>query len=516
MPRPATDDFIPGIAALSVGHDGRSAPEGWKWVRITDVARLESGHTPSRKHPEYWDGDVSWVGIKDARENHGRRIVATSQTITPAGLANSAARLLPAGTVCLSRTASVGYVTILGSPMATSQDFVNWVCSEALEPQFLMYALMAEGEHIREFGKGTTHTTIYFPEVQAFHLCMPPLAEQRRIVEKVEALLAEVNAARVRLAQVPHIFEGFRQSILAAACSGRLTEGWRAAQTDVIDVASRLGRRRADKERNSIERRSAPAISGGPDQSELPDVPETWALAFLPELGELNRGKSRHRPRNDPRLYGGPYPFIQTGDVARSGGMIAAHSQTYNAQGLAQSRLWPAGTACITIAANIAESGILSYPACFPDSVVGFIADPSIAVSRYVELFVRTARANLAQYAPATAQANINLEILREVAVPLPSVEEQHEIVIRVDTLFALADTIEGRVATATARADKLTQSILAKAFRGELVPSEADLAREEGREYESAAALLERIRADASGVATRTPRRRSRGRAAA
>jgi type I restriction enzyme S subunit len=107
--------------------------------------------------------------------------------------------------------------------MATSQDFVNWVCGEALEPWFLAYALMAEGEHIREFGRGTTHTTIYFPEVLAFHICLPPLAEQRRIVEKVEVLLAGVNAARERLAKVPAILKRFRNSILAAACAGRLT-----------------------------------------------------------------------------------------------------------------------------------------------------------------------------------------------------------------------------------------------------------------------------------------------------
>lgn len=221
--RPATDAVIPGIAALSVGHPGSAEPEGWQWSKLTNIARLESGHTPSRKHPEYWGGNVPWVSLPDARRHHGRIILDTTQQINALGLANSAARLLPANTVCLSRTASVGYVFRLGRPMATSQDFVNWVCSAALDPAFLIYALMAEGEHILNFGKGTTHTTIYFPEVLAFHLCLPPIAEQRRIVEKVEALLARVNAARDRLAKVPGILKRFRQSVLAAACSGELT-----------------------------------------------------------------------------------------------------------------------------------------------------------------------------------------------------------------------------------------------------------------------------------------------------
>jgi len=159
--------------------------------------------------------------------------------------------------------------------------------------------------------------------------------------------------------------------------------------------------------------------------------------------------------------------------------------------------MWPAGTVCITIAANIANSAILTYPACFPDSVVGVIPDESLCLAEYLEFFIRTARADLDQFAPATAQKNINIGILSDVAVPLPHLAEQHEIVRRVEALFKLADTIEKRVAAATARTEKLTQAILAKAFRGELVPTEAELARREGRDYEPASVLLERIQAE-------------------
>ena len=229
----------------------------------------------------------------------------------------------------------------------------------------------------------------------------------------------------------------------------------------------------------------------------LPELPDSWTWVHLPDLGFMNRGTSRHRPRNAPHLYGGNYPFIQTGDVARSGGRIVAHEQTYNAAGLAQSRLWPAGTVCVTIAANIADSALLTYPACFPDSIVGIIADPRFSLGEYLEYFIRTARNDLAQFAPATAQANINIAILNDVAVPTPPVEEQNEIVRRVDALFKLAGKIEGRVAGATKRADKLTQGILGRAFRGELVPTEAELARHDGRDYEAAAVLLERIKSE-------------------
>ena len=119
--------------------------------------------------------------------------------------------------------ASIGYVVIMGKPMATSQDFVNWICSEAIEPKFLLYLLIAENESLFRFGKGSTHTTIYFPEVKAFHVCLPPPAVQQRIVAKTEALQARSRKAREALDGVPALLEQFRQSVLAAAFRGDLS-----------------------------------------------------------------------------------------------------------------------------------------------------------------------------------------------------------------------------------------------------------------------------------------------------
>ncbi|MGW1004096.1 restriction endonuclease subunit S [Streptomyces sp. NPDC002520] len=152
------------------------------------MARLESGHTPSRRHAEYWDGDVPWIGIKDATGNHGRVIASTLQTITQAGLDNSSARLLPAGTVCLSRTASVGYVVTMGVPMATSQDFINWVCGPQISSRYLHYILVMEQDSVRRFAHGTTHQTVYYPEAKAFHVCIPSRGEQDRIVSLLGSL----------------------------------------------------------------------------------------------------------------------------------------------------------------------------------------------------------------------------------------------------------------------------------------------------------------------------------------
>ena len=187
--RPATSAVIEGRSAISVGKPARSRVPGWEWTALTDLARLESGHTPSRKHPEWWDGEIPWIGIRDATSNNGRVIGDTAQHTNAGGIANSSARILPRHTVCLSRTASVGYVVVMGRPMATSQDFVNWVCDpERLDWRYLRWVLMAERESFLRFASGTTHQTIYFPEVKALHILAPPIDEQRRIATVLGAL----------------------------------------------------------------------------------------------------------------------------------------------------------------------------------------------------------------------------------------------------------------------------------------------------------------------------------------
>src|SRR5664280_745503 len=186
--RAATTGVIPGRWALSVGCPGTAPPTGFVWTCLADVARLESGHTPSRGDKEYWNGDIPWIGIRDATANHGRTIYGTRESITGAGVANSSARVLPPRTVCLSRTASVGYVVSMGVPMATSQDFVNWVCSQELNPKYLHYLLMAEQDSIRRFAHGTTHQTLYYPEAKALHVCIPSRGAQDGIVEVLGAL----------------------------------------------------------------------------------------------------------------------------------------------------------------------------------------------------------------------------------------------------------------------------------------------------------------------------------------
>ena len=152
----------------------------------------------------------------------------------------------------------------------------------------------------------------------------------------------------------------------------------------------------------------------------------------LPELGEFGRGVSKHRPRNDPKLLGGEYPLIQTGEVANSELYITNYENTYSELGLKQSKMWKSGTLCITIAANIAKTAILTFDACFPDSVVGFKANNKTN-NIFIHYWFSFFQAILEAQAPESAQKNINLKILSELKIIVPPIEQQNEFVAFVE-----------------------------------------------------------------------------------
>ena len=332
--------------------------------------------------------------------------------------------------------------------------------SEKLNVKFVYYQILTLKPWLESQSAATTIAIVNKSKFSQAPFKFLPLAEQKIIAEKLDTLLAQVESTKARLEQIPQILKRFRQAVLHVAVSGKLTEKWRLENATL---------------ENSYE----------------------WKIQSLSDLGVLARGKSKHRPRNDPRLFGDKYPFIQTGEVANSSGRIKGANKFYSEFGLSQSKLFPKDTLCITIAANIADTAILEIEACFPDSVVGFISDRNKSHVSFVKYLIDVNKDNLEAFAPATAQKNINLKVLNELKLPIPDIKEQHEIVRRVEQLFAYADTIEKQVNNALARVNNLTQSILAKAFRGELTvqwrAENPDLISGEN----SAAALLEKIKAE-------------------
>ena len=285
--RPATTGTIAGDLALSVGMPDQPPPDGWSWTRLIDIARLETGHTPSRKHPEYWDGEVPWIGIKDATRNHGRKIYDTFQHTNELGIANSSARILPENTVCLSRTASVGYVVVMGRPMATSQDFVNWVCSDRVDSQFLKYVLLGERSAFLRFASGTTHQTIYFPEVKAFHVCLPPLYEQRTIARILGALDEKIELNR-------------RMSETLEAMARALFKSW---FVDFDPVRAKMAGRDP-----GLPQHLADLFPDLLVPSELGEIPEGWEVMGLDDIATFLNGLAL---QNYPANGGATLPAIK-------------------------------------------------------------------------------------------------------------------------------------------------------------------------------------------------------------
>ncbi|MCY2794307.1 restriction endonuclease subunit S [Klebsiella pneumoniae] len=367
------------------------------------------------------------------------------------------------------------------------------------------------------FVGGSTRLKLNQASMKKIPVSLPSLSTQHAIVDKIEELYSHIDAGVEGLKQAKAKLQQYRQSVLKDAVTGKLTEQWREQNVGKLEPASSLlnrilDERRANWEAEQLKSFEEKGITPKNDRwkenykeppqadvSSLPEIPDSWTWATITQLGELNRGKSKHRPRNDPSLYGGDYPFVQTGDVRAADGLLTNYKQTYSKKGLAQSRLWPKGTLCITIAANIAETAILGIDACFPDSVVGFIPQNENISVEYIEFFFRTVREDLDRYAPATAQKNINLAILETVSVPLMSVEEQRELVLQVTEKLASASRAETTIDGKIKHSVSLKSSILAKAFSGELVQHNSK---------ENTKDLLDQIKTEKEALAETKPKR--------
>ncbi len=201
-------------------------PEHWDVKPIRKAARLESGHTPSRNHPEYWENcTVPWFTLADVwqiREARRDVVLETKELISELGLANSAARRLPAGTVMLSRTASVGFSAIMGVEMATTQDFANWVCGAELLPNFLLHVFRSMQGEFRRLMMGSTHNTIYMPDIQAFRFALPSLPEQRAIAAFLDGETAKIDGLVSEAEKAVDLFRERRSALISAAVTGQI------------------------------------------------------------------------------------------------------------------------------------------------------------------------------------------------------------------------------------------------------------------------------------------------------
>lgn len=222
--------------------------------------------------------------------------------------------------------------------------------------------------------------------IKSLLLSIPPLREQRKIVEIITSVDDTIEKTEAIIKQTEKVKKGLMDRLL--------TKG--------------IGH-------NQFK------------QTDIGEIPEEWDVVRLDEVATVERGKFSHRPRNDPKFYGGSIPFVQTGDVTKANGYLESHSQTLNELGLSVSRMFPAGTIILTIAANIGETAIARYDVCFPDSLVGILPNERVD-THFLEYMLRAKKEFLDSSATQSAQKNINLQTLKPLQLPLPKLDEQKRI----------------------------------------------------------------------------------------
>ena len=349
--------------------------------------------------------------------------------------------LCEAGTTIVGRKGTINRPIFVPEPFWNIDTAFGVVPDKELDPKYLYYFCVHF--NFMPLDKSTGRPSLAKSDLLKIEMPVPPLPEQERIVARIEELFSQLDAGVETLKKTKAQLAVYRRAVLKEAFEGRLT----------IHVPVNL-----------------PLSWESSDETNtLPAIPEEWHYIALKYLGDLGRGKSKHRPRNDPKLFvDGKYPFIQTGDVKAATNCITSFTKQYGEFGLSQSKLWPKGTLCITIAANIAETAFLGIDACFPDSIVGFTPNESI-LAEYVRYFVESQKIRLWAFAPATAQKNINLDTLENLIVPYCSIDEQRVVISEIESRLSVCDSIEQALDTALQQAEAMRQSILKDAFEGRL-----------------------------------------------
>ena len=469
----------------------KSLPKNWAWSTIGEFTESTFGQSPPSSSFNY---EKNGLPFFQGRADFGELFPEIKVWC------NDPIRLAKKNDVLVCVRAGVGGTNLNSEDSCIGRGIAALSTLCDVDPFYVLYYFRSIEYYLSHSGSGNTITGIKTDELKDLPIPVAPLKEQNRLIKKISQLLEETKSIQIILDDIQIQLNTIRKSIWKSACIGDLTIDWRKKNPTVETGEKLLERIRSTIEKKyeidckqaKLEKKRKPKKPEFKNNSEinstnLPKLPVSWKWSYFQNMGDLSRGKSKHRPRNDPKLFGGKYPFIQTGEVARSNGTITSYSQTYNEFGLSQSKLFPKNTLCITIAANIADSGILTFPSCFPDSVVGFTSIPNTIESLYGLYFMNTIKSDLKSFAPETAQKNINLDILGDVIFPVPPYLEQVEITKRVEDYFKLLNEYEKILQILKKQLTDLPKTILRNSFAGNLSTQKSD----DGTAEE----LLERIR---------------------
>ena len=427
-------------------------PQSWVECQIGEVTKVVAGGTPPSGDKDNFtkEGGIPWLTPADLSGYKKATVSRGARNLTEKGFNACSAIKMPAGSVLFSSRAPIGYVAIADNEISTNQGFKSFVPPKGLESRWLYYWLRFIKPIAEQMATGTTFKELSGSAAAKLPLSIAPLPEQTRIADKLDALLARVDAARARLDRVPALLKRFRQSVLAAATSGELTEDWR----------------------------------GGAEAE--------WEKATFGDACESSYygprfGKDEYTDSEDG------IPTVRTTDMTDDGRIEITDDTPRVAVPACKLEKFAAkaGDLLVTRTGSIGVMAVFdgSYVAIPSAYLIRFRFKDSI-LPRYAFYCLMAPMGQSAMGLSTTAitQPNINAESIKAISIELPSTDEQTEIIRRVEALFALADQVQARYGAARARVDKLTPALLAKAFRGELVPQDPG--------DEPASVLLERLRA--------------------
>lgn len=373
--------------------DLEALPEGWEAKHFGELVDYALGRTPPRNDASYWKkGTYPWVSISDM-EPYGT-VMETAECVTERAF-NRVFRgqLVPEGSLLMSFKLTIGRVSRLGIPALHNEAIISFLPQgQKVDDNYLAFYL-SQINYSDYQDKAIKGHTLNKGKIDSLEIALPPLREQRRISGVLGTVQKAIEQQERLILTTTELKQALMQKLF--------TEGLRGE---------------AQKE-----------TENGP-------VPESWEVVRLEEIAKIERGKFAHRPRNDPRFYDGLYPFIQTGDVSNCDGYVRSHTQSLNDLGLSVSKLFPAGTILITIAANIGFTGILSYAAAAPDSLIGITVGERVT-NEYLNYYLTTQQPKMDLLAPRGTQKNINIEFLKPWPVLLPSLAEQRAIVEALDSV---------------------------------------------------------------------------------
>jgi type I restriction enzyme S subunit len=360
----------------------------WSKTTFGDVSTgFLSGGTPDTSQADFWMGDIPWITSKWLGEK--LELTSGEKFISIDAVKKSATKIVPKDSIIFATRVGVGKVGINRIDLAINQDLAGvLIDNEKYDIKFIAYQLGINPiqQYVAMNKRGATIKGITRDCLEQIRLNIPPLTEQKKIA---------------------HILSSVQRAI--------------ESQERIILTATEL-------KKALMHKLLTEGLSGEPQkQTEIGSVPESWEVVKLGEIAHIERGKFSHRPRNEPRFYGGEYPFVQTGDVSNCDGYVRSYTQTLNEDGLAISKMFPAGTILITIAANIGFTGILEFDSACPDSLIGITPNENVH-TEFLNYYLITQQPEMDRLAPKGTQKNINIQFLKPWPVPLPSVEEQMKI----------------------------------------------------------------------------------------